>query len=117
MSDTFLTIHEAAATLRVADGTIRNLINSGKLPAFKILGTYRVRAEDLRGFVEGCRVIPKGRKRKPRTFKAGGSPFKYLDAQRLLAAWQQQGEIADPPGEHTPQLPVSSYDPSAPPAS
>ena len=114
----FLTIKRAAQRLGVSAGTIRNLILTGRLIAYKFMGTYRIKSEDLDTFVESCKVR-RGRQASPPSpgAKAGGSPFKHLDGQRSLAAWRRQGEAADPPGEHTSQSPGSSCDPSTPPTS
>jgi excisionase family DNA binding protein len=79
--------------LSVAYGTIRNAILAGKLTAYKIMGTYRIRPEDLDAFVESCRVEPGRRASQPPASKskAGGSAFTNLDGARLLDAWRRRG--------------------------
>lgn len=46
-----LTVKEVAHTLAVSDQTVRRLIDSGELPAFRIRGVVRVTAEALDAFV------------------------------------------------------------------
>ena len=118
-TEPLLTIRRAAERLSVAYGTIRKAIATEKLVAHKILGTYRIKPEDLDTFVENCRIKPSRPNSQPPApgAKAGGSPFKHLDGQRSLAAWRRQGEAADPPGAHMSQSPESSCDPSTPPTS
>ena len=118
-TEPLLTIRRAAERLGVAYGTIRNAIATGKLVGYRILGTYRIKPEDLDAFVENCRIRPSrpNSKSPARGAKAGGSRFKHVDAQRSLAAWRRQGEAADPPCAHMSQSPESSCDPSTPPTS
>lgn len=90
MSADFLTIRQSSERLGVAYNTIRNAILAGRLPAYKILGTYRIKPEDLDAFVEGCRVEAGGR-------ATAGPPaprpttLKHLDGERLRDAWIRQG--------------------------
>ena len=114
-----LTIHLAATRLNLSYNAVRNLILTGRLIAYKFMGTYRIKPEDLDAFVENCRIRPSrpNSKSPARGAKAGGSRFKHVDAQRSLAAWRRQGEAADPEDAHMTQSPESSCDPSAPPAS
>lgn len=46
-SDEILTIDEVAAFLRAGKRTVYRLAASGKLPAFKLGGTWRFRRSDL----------------------------------------------------------------------
>ena len=114
-----LTIHLAATRLNLSYNAVRNLILTGRLIAYKFMGTYRIKPEDLDAFVENCRIRPSrpNSKSPARGAKAGGSRFKHVDAQRSLAAWRRQGEAADPPCAHMSQSPGSSCDPSTPPTS
>ena len=114
-----LTINQAATRLNLSYNTVRNLIQTGRLIAYKFMGTYRIKPEDLDTFVENCRIGPSRPKGQPPApgAKAGGGPFKHLDGQRSLAAWRRQGEAADPEDAHMSQSPGSSCDPSTPPAS
>jgi excisionase family DNA binding protein len=115
----YLTVRKAAERLDVADNTIRNAIRSGKLKAYKILSTYRIKPEDLDSFIESCRVDDSVRATAPlvRSRAEVGRPFKHLDGRRSLAAWQRQGVAVGPPGGHSAQSSGSSYDPSAQKAS
>lgn len=55
-----LTVIEAAAALKTSKFTVRKLIKSGALQAFKVGDTYRVDAADLRHYVEQNRVAARG---------------------------------------------------------
>ena len=89
-----LTIAEAASLLRISESTIRNAIRSGQLRAFRFgarCGAIRITVADLNDYTTACATTP------AKTIKLGhaasGTPFKSLDAGRLLAAWQRQGVL------------------------
>ncbi len=42
-----LSLPEAAFALRVSKDTVRRMIKSGQLPAFKVRGVWRVKREEL----------------------------------------------------------------------
>lgn len=112
----FLTINQAAGQLSVAYGTIRNAILAGRLAAYKIMSTYRIRPADLDAYVESCR-IERGRQanRPPAPgAKAGGAAFTHLDGDRLLDAWRRQGVPAGRPRARNARSSGSSSDPSGP---
>lgn len=52
----FYTLKEVAKMLRVSMTTIYRYVESGKLSAVKIGNSYRVTDEDLRKFIDDCRV-------------------------------------------------------------
>jgi excisionase family DNA binding protein len=85
----YLTINQSAEQLNVAYNTIRNAILAGKLPAYKIMGTYRIDPDDLAAYIESCRVETKGREAKIPALQA--TTLKHLDGARLRAAWTRQG--------------------------
>lgn len=89
-----LTIAEAASLLRISESTIRNAIRLGQLRAFRFgtrCGAIRITVADLNDYTTACATAP------PKTTTPGrttsGTPFKSLDAGRLLAAWQRQGVL------------------------
>lgn len=47
-----ITLSEAAELLQVSTRTLQRMIRSGKLPAFKVGGQWRVRGAQLRQWVE-----------------------------------------------------------------
>lgn len=49
--DEILTIDEVAAYLKTSKRTVYRLAASGKLPAFKLGGTWRFRKEDLNQWI------------------------------------------------------------------
>lgn len=51
-----LTISEVSERLNVSERTVRNLIYSGKLPAFKIGGSYRLNETDLNEFINSSKI-------------------------------------------------------------
>lgn len=56
----FLTAAEAAERMRVSKMTVYRLIRSGKLPAVQIGKAYRVREDDLEGFLDSSYVNAAG---------------------------------------------------------
>lgn len=52
----FYTLQEISELLRVSMTTIYRYVESGKLGAVKIGNSYRVTDEDLRKFIDDCRV-------------------------------------------------------------
>jgi excisionase family DNA binding protein len=56
MPDGFLTVRQVAERLHVADNTVRNLINSGRLRAYRFSGAIRVGEADLDAFIESSEV-------------------------------------------------------------
>lgn len=45
------TVEEVAQILRVSEATVRNLIERGDLPAFKVGNQWRVREKDLEAYM------------------------------------------------------------------
>ena len=111
----FVTIKEAAARLGVSYGTIRNAILAGKLAAFKILGTYRIRPADLDAFVASCRVEPLDPRVKVPV--PGPTTLTFLDGAKLRAAWSRQGVHVPRKGGDSARSSESTRDPSAAPGS
>ena len=56
-----LTIPAAAEALSVSSQTVRRLIAQGELPAYRVGGSIRIRAED---FEHALRPIPTARRRR-----------------------------------------------------
>lgn len=106
-----LTIKQVRQRLNVSDNTVLNAIKAGKLAAFKFLGTYRVRKEDLAAYVESCRVPARGPEAKPPA--PGPTTLKHLDGSRLRAAWTARGVRAARPGGGSARSSGSTRDPSA----
>lgn len=52
MVDQILTLKEVAAYLKLAEKTAYRLVNEGKLPGFKIGGSWRFKREDLETWIE-----------------------------------------------------------------
>ena len=97
-----LTVQQVAELLKVSPSLVYQLVNSGRLPCYRIgggRGAIRIRTNDMHDFLSQCRVdshdvlspIPAPRKPENRLFK-------NLDANRLRAAWHQKGVDADQPG-------------------
>lgn len=92
-----LTVREVAAYLRLGLSTTYNLVESGRLPAFRIGGSYRVKQADLDAFLETSlvdlknpRATDRGRKR-PATWKT----FRHLNGERLRQAWDNDSPTAN----------------------
>ena len=52
MVDQILTLKEVAAYLKLAEKTAYRLAGEGKLPGFKIGGSWRFKREDLEAWIE-----------------------------------------------------------------
>lgn len=52
MEDQILTLREVAAYLKLAEKTAYRLASEGKLPGFKVGGSWRFKREDLDAWIE-----------------------------------------------------------------
>jgi excisionase family DNA binding protein len=52
MTDQILTLKEVAAYLKLADKTAYRLASEGKLPGFKVGGSWRFKSEDIEAWIE-----------------------------------------------------------------
>jgi excisionase family DNA binding protein len=52
MIDQILTLREVAAYLKLAEKTAYKLAADGKLPGFKVGGSWRFRREDIESWIE-----------------------------------------------------------------
>jgi len=52
MSDEILTVKEVADYLKLAEKTAYRLVAEGKLPGFKVGGSWRFKKEDLQQWIE-----------------------------------------------------------------
>ncbi len=52
MDDQILTLKEVAAYLKLAEKTAYRLASEGKLPGFKVGGSWRFKREDLEAWIE-----------------------------------------------------------------
>ncbi|EOK5764322.1 helix-turn-helix domain-containing protein [Vibrio vulnificus] len=52
MVDQILTLKEVAAYLKLAEKTAYRLASEGKLPGFKVGGSWRFKREDLESWIE-----------------------------------------------------------------
>ncbi|MFM2579813.1 methylation-associated defense system helix-turn-helix domain-containing protein MAD1 [Vibrio fortis] len=52
MADQILTLKEVAAYLKLAEKTAYRLASEGKLPGFKVGGSWRFKREDLEAWIE-----------------------------------------------------------------
>ena len=58
-NDELLTVRDVAKTLRVSINCVYELVGKGRLASYRVgagRGTIRVRREDVRTYLEGCRV-------------------------------------------------------------
>ncbi|HCM0844834.1 TPA: helix-turn-helix domain-containing protein [Vibrio parahaemolyticus] len=56
MNDQILTLKEVAAYLKLAEKTAYRLASEGKLPGFKVGGSWRFRMEDLETWINSQKV-------------------------------------------------------------
>ncbi|OOE50295.1 methylation-associated defense system helix-turn-helix domain-containing protein MAD1 [Salinivibrio kushneri] len=59
MNDQILTLKELAAYLKLAEKTAYRLASEGKLPGFKVGGSWRFKREDLESWIEKQKGITK----------------------------------------------------------
>jgi excisionase family DNA binding protein len=52
MTDQILTLKELAAYLKLTEKTAYRLASEGKLPGFKVGGSWRFKSEDLESWIE-----------------------------------------------------------------
>ncbi len=52
MTDQILTLKEVAAYLKLAEKTAYRLASEGKLPGFKVGGSWRFKREDIEAWIE-----------------------------------------------------------------
>lgn len=52
MTDQILTLKEVATYLKLAEKTAYRLASEGKLPGFKVGGSWRFKREDLESWIE-----------------------------------------------------------------
>lgn len=91
-----LTVKQVAEQLNVSDALIYALAENQQLIGYKIgvgRGTWRFDEADVLAFLQASKSTPKRPDSRPRTKKP--QPFKHLDGERLLAAWQRQGVPVD----------------------
>lgn len=57
MNDQILTLKEVAAYLKLAEKTAYRLASEGKLPGFKVGGSWRFKREDLEAWIENQKGV------------------------------------------------------------
>lgn len=60
MSDEILTMKEVAKYLKLADKTAYRLAAEGKLPGFKVGGSWRFKKQDIDNWIETSKTELKG---------------------------------------------------------
>lgn len=64
MTDQILTLKEVAAYLKLTDKTAYRLASEGKLPGFKVGGSWRFKREDLETWIEDNKTKVNGESSK-----------------------------------------------------
>ena len=59
MTDQILTLKEVAAYLKLAEKTAYKLAAEGKLPGFKVGGSWRFKEEDVKVWIENQKRLSK----------------------------------------------------------
>ncbi len=103
-----LTVKQVAERLNVSLSTIYGLVNQGRIRAHRIgtaRGSIRITEDALQQYLESSLNDASQASARPhqRRHRSAGLRFKHLDADRLLAAWQQQGVRVDQPDGHSVQ--------------
>jgi excisionase family DNA binding protein len=60
MTDEILPLNEVAAYLKLAENTAYKLAAEGKLPGFKVGGSWRFKREDVQKWIEEQKLSNKG---------------------------------------------------------
>ena len=81
-----LTVKEVADYLRMGLLTVYKLIQTGKIPAFKIGKQWRIKKEDLEKYIEVQKLEPKIKKPKQQQLEISGV---------IQSAKQQKQEIQE----------------------
>lgn len=61
MTDQILTLKEVAAYLKLADKTAYKLAAEGKLPGFKVGGSWRFKRDDIERWIEERKITDSGK--------------------------------------------------------
>jgi excisionase family DNA binding protein len=59
-----MTVRDVAGFLSVDEKTIYRLAQQGKLPGFKVAGTWRFQLQDIQGWIDEQKVVCQKRKLK-----------------------------------------------------
>jgi excisionase family DNA binding protein len=59
MTDEILTLKEVAEYLKLAEKTAYRLAAEGKLPGFKVGGSWRFKQQDVAAWIEDQKIHPK----------------------------------------------------------
>ncbi|PHS00152.1 MAG: DNA-binding protein [Blastopirellula sp.] len=62
MNDEILTLREVAKYLKLAEKTAYRLAADGKLPGFKVGGSWRFKAEDVEQWIKEQKAAHEGKK-------------------------------------------------------
>ena len=92
MADRFQTVKEVADMLNVQPMTVYRLINSGKLQAYKVGRSMRIRTEDIDSFLQSAAVNP-GQKRKRFSLAGlveGDQPITKEDIDEVIREWHKE---------------------------
>lgn len=57
MTDQILTLKELAVYLKLTEKTAYRLASEGKLPGFKVGGSWRFKREDLEAWIDSNKVV------------------------------------------------------------
>jgi excisionase family DNA binding protein len=92
-----LTVRQVAAKLNVSLRCVYQLIEARAIPCHRIgigRGTIRVQEGDVDAYLIASRSPDKSAPTPPPVSRPGGA-FRHLNAERLRAAWRQQGVDVD----------------------
>ncbi len=59
MADPILTLPEVAVLLKVAEKTVYTMAQTGQIPAFKVLGQWRFKHDDLDAWIDEQKAATK----------------------------------------------------------
>jgi excisionase family DNA binding protein len=74
MNEEILIIQEVAELLKVADKTVCSMAQKGELPAFKVRGQWRLRRQDIDGWISES--VARGSRALSPSAKAAGQKRK-----------------------------------------
>lgn len=100
--ETLFTVKQIAQQLALSPSSVYELIATGRIPALRLgprRGAIRIRNNDLQAYLHMSSSDMQSPVKPANDRKDTGRLFKHLDAERLRAAWRQQGAIADQTNE------------------
>lgn len=92
MVERFQTVKEVAHMLNVQPMTVYRLINSGKLQAYKVGRSMRLKTEDVDNFLQSAAVNPEPKRKRFSLvgLVEGDQPITKEDIDEVIQEWNKE---------------------------